>query len=253
MEKIDGQIMQAEPSLLDNYTKLKKLNKQVLELSGQIWNWPICNSLTTPTLARILHLDNLYKLILNVPGSICEFGVHYGASANILINLKQLYEPRNINRKFFLFDTFEGFSGANEKDGLRVKDGDFNLAKDYQDLLQQILTIQHQINNKPNLEDFKIISGDATSTIDEFLIDSPEVGIAMAILDMDIYAPTHHVLSKLIPRLTKGSIIVLDEFNHPDYPGETVALREVLGTHNISLQRSNFLPHAAWFRWGGEV
>jgi hypothetical protein len=249
MRKIEGQIVNSSPELILNYQKLKELNQTVLELSGQLWNWPICNTLTTPTISRILHLNNLYQKILKVPGNICEFGIHYGSSSSILINLKQIYEPRNSNRRFFLFDTFEGFRGVDPKDGSNVQNGDFVIDKKYDEILSEILHIQAAINRVEDPKEFEIFSGDASRTIDEFLDSSPEAGIAMAIFDMDLYQPTSEVLKKVIPRLTKGALVVFDEFNHPQYPGESIAVREVLGTHNIALERSNFLPHAAWFQW----
>ncbi len=249
MEKIQGQIINAGPQLIQNYQKLKKLNQIVQTLSGQLWNWPNCNTLTAPSIARILHLNNLYQKIINVPGSICEFGIHYGSSSSVLINLKQIYEPRNSNRRFFFFDTFDGFDGINSKDGEKVEKGDFGIEGNYEFILRDILETHMAINQVNGDSEYKIFSGDARQTIDDFLASSPESGIALAILDMDLYEPTREVLAKIIPRLTRGAIVVFDEYNHPDYPGESIAVRELLGTHNISLERSIYLPHAAWFCW----
>jgi hypothetical protein len=50
----------------------------------------------------------------------------------------------------------------------------------------------------------------------------------MAIFDMDIYKPTKDVLEKIIPRLVKGSLLVFDELNFKAFPGETIAVNEVL-------------------------
>jgi hypothetical protein len=74
-------------------------------------------------------------------------------------------------------------------------------------------------------------------------------GVAKQILDMDIYLPTKNVLRALIPRLTKGSVVVFDEYNHPSYPGESIALREELGSINVRLRKSKFSPYSAWFVW----
>lgn len=249
MKKIDTQIIRTGSNLSKEYDHLKKLSLKVMEISGQLWNWPLGVSLTTPTISRLLHLDNLYKKILDVPGVICEFGVHYGTSANVLINLKQIYEPRNVSRRFCLFDTFEGFIETNVLDGNKISKGDFKLVKGYKEILQNILDTQQKINQNESLNEFTIYEGDAISAVDNFLIESPEAMIAMVILDMDLYKPTKQVLESIIPRLSKGSIVVLDEFNHPDYPGETVALRELLDLKKIRLNKSEFLPYAAWFVW----
>lgn len=43
------------------------------------------------------------------------------------------------------------------------------------------------------------------------------------------------------PFLTKGSIIGFDELLDPQFPGETVALRESLGLQNLAIQRMHYL------------
>jgi hypothetical protein len=47
-------------------------------------------------------------------------------------------------------------------------------------------------------------------------------------------------LEIILPHLTKGSIIGFDELCDPNFPGETIALREVLGTNNIKIKRNKF-------------
>ena len=49
----------------------------------------------------------------------------------------------------------------------------------------------------------------------------------MAILDMDVYDPTKKVLQKIKNRLFKGSVLVFDQLNHPDFPGETKAVLDI--------------------------
>jgi hypothetical protein len=57
-----------------------------------------------------------------------------------------------------------------------------------------------------------------------------------AIFDMDVYKPTFDALQTILHKLTKGSILVFDQFNAEHFPGETKALDEVLGLNNIELQ-----------------
>jgi hypothetical protein len=42
--------------------------------------------------------------------------------------------------------------------------------------------------------------------------------------------------------LTKGSIIAFDELNDPNFPGETIAFKEVLGLNNYEIKRSPLNP-----------
>jgi hypothetical protein len=67
---------------------------------------------------------------------------------------------------------------------------------------------------------------------------------------MDLYKPTRDVLETILPRLTRGSVLVFDELNCPRFPGETTALAEVLGLDNLRLRRDPHQPYCAWAIWG---
>ena len=62
----------------------------------------------------------------------------------------------------------------------------------------------------------------------------------MAYFDMDIYKPTKDCLRAIRPYLTKGSVIGFDEPNSKDFPGETIAIREVFGNIKFKLCQSKF-------------
>jgi hypothetical protein len=64
---------------------------------------------------------------------------------------------------------------------------------------------------------------------------------------MDIYEPTLNVLKHSQERLTKGSIVVLDEIASKAFPGETKAFMEIIGARNVSLRRFPFQPTASYF------
>ena len=59
-------------------------------------------------------------------------------------------------------------------------------------------------------------------------------------LDVDLYKPTKDAIMMFVERMPKGGIIVFDELNHPDYPGETTALIDSLGLRHLNLRR---VPH----------
>ena len=87
---------------------------------------------------------------------------------------------------------------------------------------------------------------DATETLPQYLKDNPETIIALAYFDFDIYTPTKVCLEALIPHLTKGSVLAFDELNCPDFPGETIALREVLGLSRYAIRRDPQSPLTSW-------
>ena len=58
----------------------------------------------------------------------------------------------------------------------------------------------------------KIIKGKVQDTLDNFLKKNKNSKIIFTHMDMDTYTPTKYVLKKIKPLLTKGSIILFDEF-----------------------------------------
>ena len=109
------------------------------------WNWDSLACLTSPGISRLLHLNEIYNLILELPGDIFEFGCHFGASTSILNNLKNIYEPRS-NRKIHTFDTFEGLSkpDAIKDKSIHIKNnaGDYNTGiSNYNKVLERLLTL----------------------------------------------------------------------------------------------------------------
>ena len=68
----------------------------------------------------------------------------------------------------------------------------------------------------------------------------------MAIFDMDVYKPTKKVLDLIKPRLFKGSVLVFDELNHPQFPGETIALLKSMGLNKLKLRSFHGATFSSW-------
>jgi hypothetical protein len=193
-------------------------------------------------LTKVLFLQQLYKEMLPVHGVIMEFGVRWGQNLVTLTNLRGIYEPYNYSRKIIGFDTFEGFPSVHEKDGGHdiIEKGAFNVTKGYEDYLKQVLDYHAGESPLNHISKNELVKGDAVVMLEKYLKEHPETVIAMAYFDFDIYEPTKKCLELITPYLTKGSVVGFDELCDPQFPGETVALREVWGTKNVSLRRSPY-------------
>lgn len=214
------------------------------------WNRHSLVTANVTVLSRLLYLNELYQKIIDVPGVICEFGVQWGATLTQLINLRSIYEPFNHSRTICGFDTFGGFPSVHAKDGGDCQPGDLATLTNYEETLERILTQIESFPPLSHLKKFELIKGDACVTIDRWLDENPHAIVSLAIFDMDLYEPTLKVLQKLLPRLTRGSVLAFDELNCTYAPGETQALNEVMGLNNIRLRRSPLHPHCAWAVFG---
>jgi hypothetical protein len=234
----------------NDLNRLRELFLKGDSLSLPTWNYQLLTYLRRHSLAKILFWEHLYQQILNIPGVILEFGVHYGTSMSTLISMRGLFEPYNYQREIIGFDTFDGFTSIEKEDKndkIQWTKGDYSTHLGFVDQLNEVLEIQERMSPISHLKKFDLVIGDASKTFPEWLKNNPEQIIALMILDMDVYKPTKDVLEIAQNRLTKGSIVVLDELASRVFPGETKAFLEVVGARSVSLKRFPLQPTAAYY------
>ena len=200
-------------------------------------------------LAKLLFLNELYQKILPLPGLICEFGVWWGQSLVVMENLRAAYEPYNYTRRIVGFDTFTGYRsiGANDKRSSTIAEGVYGVSEGYEDYLSQLIQYHERENIMGHIPKHELVKGDAAVTTKAYFDDHPEALVALALFDVALYEPTKAALEAIKPRLIRGSIVLFDELNNRDYPGETRAALEVLGVREHAVLRSAFLPDRNYY------
>jgi hypothetical protein len=195
--------------------------------------------LTSKSLSRVIFFYEIYRKIINTHGVIMEFGVRWGQTLALMSALRGIFEPFNRHRKIIGFDTFAGFRGMGAEDGKLCKtvDGSFSVSEGYDGYLEKLLALEDSLNPIPHLKKFELVKGDAVQTIPDYLKRHPETIVSLAVFDFDIYKPTKVALEAIKPHLMKGSVLVFDELCDDIFPGETLAIREVLGLNNIRVER----------------
>ena len=197
-------------------------------------------------ISRILYMNELYRQQISIHGSIFEFGVRYGQNLSLLTSFRGIYEPFNHNRKIIGFDTFSGFPETDAVDTDKWKAGDFNVPPGYENFLTHILGIHEKMAPVESIRKFELVKGDATKTVHEYLNQHQETIISMAYFDFDIYKPTYECLMAIKPFLSRGAVIAFDEINDAEWPGETKALREVLGLSSFKIHHSPFRGNSGY-------
>ncbi|WP_328406335.1 class I SAM-dependent methyltransferase (plasmid) [Streptomyces sp. NBC_00390] len=204
-------------------------------------------------LADLLAMDALYRMLPEVPGTIMEFGVLHGRHLMTLTALRSIYEPYNSLRRIVGFDTFTGFPDIEDVDRVSTSaaPGRFAVPDGEVDHLREVLAAHEASEPFGHTQRSFLIQGDVRETVPKYLEENPETVIAMAFFDLDLYQPTKELLEVIKPYLTKGSILAFDELAHPKWPGETVALREVLGLDHAPLrQLPGREPPVIYMKWG---
>jgi len=199
-------------------------------------------------LARYLFADRIYQKILDVPGSILVFGVLWGQDLALFESLHGIYEPYNYTRQLVGFDTFAGFPAVSDEDGQghAVVPGAYSTSQAYEDYLTQVLEYHEQEAPIPHLRRFRLVKGDVCKTLEAYLSDEPQTVVALAYIDIDLFEPTRDILRLVVDHMPRGGVIVFDELNLKEFPGETLALDTVLGLSNCRLRRDGFHPTASY-------
>jgi hypothetical protein len=199
--------------------------------------------------------NEIYKNVLDVHGSIFDFGIYRGSSFFTWQQLSAIYEPYNHIRKIIGFESFEGFSvlgsfdiGINDQNLSLKRQG--GMAYDGFDELSKGIELFDMNRPLGHVNKGSIIKGELPDTCINYLENHQESIIALANFGLGLYEPTLKILKSIKPRLIKGSVLVFEDLNQSTWPGESQALREVFPSGEISLNRIPWCPHISWTKIG---
>lgn len=201
------------------------------------------------SIAKFLTKYEIFRQIKNVNGSIVECGVLHGGGLMAWAKLSSILEPVNHTRRIIGFDTFQGFASVSQKDtdtGDSIHFGDGRMKGSSFDELKKVVELydlNRPLNHIPKVE---LVQGDITETVPEYLKTHPHLVVSLLYLDVVIYEPTKTALQSFLPRMVKGSIIAFDELNAELYPGETIAVDEVIGLRNLKIRRFDFDSYVSY-------
>lgn len=183
-------------------------------------------------LKRFLAHNELFRMTLNVPGDIAEIGVFRGLGLMTWANLLEIYCIGDRTKTVFGFDNWTGFTGFDPKDGktdeaIHKVTGGFSPGRHKEELLDAIAIFDADrfIPWKPRI---KLVDGDVEQSARRFVDDNPGVRFSFIHFDCDLYRPTKAALAAFWPRVTRGGVVLFDEYGIPDWPGETAAVDEFL-------------------------
>ncbi len=197
---------------------------------------------------RLLALSELYRMIVPLHGVAMEFGCRWGQTMALMATLRGMFEPYNYRRILYGFDTFEGLAGVSEADGAAAaaREGAYGVTADAPSHLNAVMTAHERLSPISHVKKYELIAGDASQTLPRLLEERPETIVAFAYFDMDIYKPTKDCLELVLAHATKGAVIGFDELVDPNFPGETRAYKEVLGTRAHTLRRFDYAPNISY-------
>jgi len=159
--------------------------------------------------SKFISHSEFFKKTSSIRGEVVEFGVFKGNSFFRWIKFRDLLEQTS-SRKIIGFDIFGDFpeayfDGDKQKRDAFIEETKGGKSISY-DEIKQLLELQ---NLQKNVE---IIKGDILKTLDTYIDDNPHLKISLLHIDVDLYEPCKVILEKLYDKVTKGGIIILDDY-----------------------------------------
>ena len=178
----------------------------------------------------IAHYE-LFKLSSKIPGCIIECGVFKGAS---LIRFATFLKLLKSNKKIIAFDTFgkhttTKISSDHKRRKILLSGGKEGISE------KQLMSILKRKGLEKNIQ---LIKGDITETVPNYLKLNPKLKISLLNLDVDFYEPSMSILKNFYPKLSKGGILMLDDYGVWD--GETMAVDEYFIDKKIKIRKHMF-------------
>ncbi|MBI2045817.1 MAG: dTDP-6-deoxy-L-hexose 3-O-methyltransferase [Parcubacteria group bacterium] len=199
-------------------------------------------------LTKILFLNEAYRMIKNQPGIIVELGSWWGQNLIVFENLRAIYEPWE-QRRIVGFDTFEGYKSISVKDirSETIKEGGYAVIEGYKKYLEDLIDYHEKNSVSPTVNRVQLVKGNAAETVPKFFTENNGMVVALVYSDLALYEPSKAAFEAIRPHLLPGSVVMLDECNHKDFPGETMAFKEVFAGASFSVKKSDFMPGRTYF------
>ena len=206
-------------------------------------HWPVYTKRVL--LTRFLAHFELFKMTLQLPGSIVELGVSRGVSFFSFHKFLEIFLPTDTSKKIYGFDSFEGLSGLSEQDGIsdvdsinNKKEGGWS-AKEVEGEIFELCDLFNS-DNIIARERSRLIKGCVQETLEPFLKNTPGLRINLLHFDFDLYEPTIYALEKLWDLVVPGGVIVFDQYGLPPWGGEANAFDKFRTDRKLDVKLQKF-------------
>ncbi len=175
----------------------------------------------------------IFKKTIKVPGEIVECGVFKGNSLlRFLIFRDLIFRNKKLKKHLYGFDVFGKFPKQNNN-----KDNKF--ANSHNKKIGFGINYKKIKSNlkKKKFKNFTLIHGKIENTLNPFLKKNRNIKISFLHLDLDVYQPTMMALRNLYDKLSKGGIVLIDDYGQVD--GATKATKDFFKERRIKNRMEN--------------
>lgn len=182
----------------------------------------------------IAHYE-LYKMIMDLPGDIVEFGVFKGVSLVKWATFRNLFETAS-SRKVIGFDIFGKFPETEFEGDKKLREN-FVQSAGESSISEQDL---YNVLDQKKLQNVELVKGNILETVPDYCKKNPNLKISLLHIDVDIYEPSKIILENMYKSVVNGGLIVLDDYGV--FPGETKAVDDFFHGKNVVIHKFPFAP-----------
>jgi hypothetical protein len=198
--------------------------------------------------ARIMAHYELFKLIVDLPGSVVELGVYLGAGMFTWSKLLETFLPGDRARKVYGFEGFEGYKDISTEDGdcrgwVSRLIGDLVPREAY---LEGMVELHNNDNFLRGVERCRLIKGDINETVPDFARNNLGTRISLLYFDVNLYEPTLTGLQHLMPLMVPGGIVAFNAYGSPPWEGEARAIEEFFHSKGRSVPTMQKFPFSIY-------
>lgn len=182
-------------------------------------------------ISKFISHYELFKLSLELPGDILEFGVFKGASLSRLALMREIFGLPS-SKAIIGFDVFGKFPDTEFDADQAVRQRFIDNAGENsipREALESSLQQRGVYNN------IELVKGDITETLPVWLEKNPQRRFSFVNLDTDIFEPAVCILENVWSRIVKGGILLLDDY--AVFPGETSAVDAFFADKDVVIKR----------------
>jgi hypothetical protein len=181
-------------------------------------------------IAKMLAYYELYKIASKIKGDFVLGGIFRGISTVEFSTFINLFE-NSLKQKLIVFDEFKKFpKNNNDLKSLTVikQMGEKGITK------SQLALV---LKNK-KIKNVELIKGKITKTVSDYVSSHPKLKISLLNMDVDIYDRELISLKILYPFVTKGGVIILNDYGVFDY--ETKIMNKFFKNENLKIEKLSF-------------
>lgn len=177
------------------------------------------------SMARFLSLYESYRKTLGIAGHIADVGVYKGASLLYFAKLTKIFEATTLTQVHG-FDWFQGnMPHSTIEPDILV--GSSTESFERVDALVKAQSLQNIV---------RLHALDLTKDLDAFFSKNSHLQFRMVFMDTGTFEVVRTALPFFWERITKGGMLILDQFNFEIAPGETKAVVDFFADKDVQIK-----------------